>query len=120
MVELLVVARVGTDQQTERTRRERHGHADAKRHARAGNYACKQIAAKIIAAKGVRRRRCGQSQRHLLRIGVDRPHQRADERDKHDGQKDTAADYKPLVGKGLLKACHYASPHFRARGSNAP
>ena len=41
----------------------------------------KQVAAKVIAAKGMRGRRCRKSQRHLLRIGINRPHQRTDERD---------------------------------------
>ena len=120
MIEPLVVARIGADHQAERTRRERDGNADAKRHARARDDAGKQVAAKVIAAKGMRGRRYRKSQRHLLRIGINRPHQRTDERDQRNRQENAAADHKPLVGKSLLNVCHHASPHLRARGSKAP
>ena len=120
MIEPLVVARIGADHQAEHTRRERDGNANTKRHARARDDAGKQDAAKVIAAKGMRGRRCRKSQRHLLRIGINRPHQRTDERDQRNRQENAAADHKPLVGKSLLKVCHHASPHLRARGSKAP
>ena len=120
MIEPLVVARIGADHQAERTRRKRDGNANTKRHARASDDAGKQVAAKVIAAKGMRGRRCRKSQRHLLRIGINRPHQRTDERDQCNRQENAAADHKPLVGKSLLNVCHHASPHLRARGSKAP
>ncbi len=119
MIEPLVVARIGADHQAERTRRERDGNANAKRHARAHDDAGKQVAPKVIAAKGMRGRRCRKSQRHLLRIGINRPHQRTDERDQRNRQENAAADHKPLVGKSLLNVCHHASPHLRARGSKS-